>query len=1003
MDDGSSDSIPWLRQRLGAAIQEVAVQGDRPLVLDDPRHAYLTLSEHHQLFCVGYREGRAHGRREHLALCRPGQLVFGVEMGERSDSTALLLSGITGSVVWRMPVAALAKLAEARDGARVLGPLFDSWIELLIEALPGWPVPTRCRSLKPGETIELLGDPVRAAAGVVWIAPSHPPAFYGGVAPSRVPAGVDCWPLTTNTWALCPPESKYRVWSTAELLGNDASASFAQGFVGFVLAISSRRRTELARHRIERDHASLEAESGQLASSLGKLARVGRAQRLSRALETGAGDFSRALAVVHEAVAVPPPKIELPDAVKLSQVQAALAQSTGARSRPVLLEGTWWTSDGGPLLGFVMKGEGAPAPAPEGAPAAPAAEEKFRPVALLPADGGYNLYDPLRAGSKIRKVDAALAEGLHPQAHQFYRPLPPGKVTLLGMLRMLGVGAGRDLLRVGVVGLLVGLLGLLIPMVTGIVFDRIVPGAERPLLLQIALVLLAVYLGSSLFDVAQGLALVRMQTRLDAGIEAAVWDRLLRLPLAFFRKYSAGDLSSRAAGISGIREALAGATTSSILSGIFSVWNLVLLFALDIRLALAAAGLVGLATLVGALASALDLSLRRKLTAADGKIGGLLLQIVNGIAKLRVARAERRAFGVWANMVAKRRSTELGIARIDARVSIFHAVYPILCTGVLFYLLAGGAGPPLHGPPGVAAAMTTGTFLAFYSAFSALLRAALDLLGAGLTVVSVIPLYERAKPIFNELPESEGATGVRTELSGQIELSHVSFRYAADGPLVLDDVSLRIEPGEFVAVVGPSGSGKSTLLRLLLGFEAPTEGGLYYDGQALSSLDVRAARQQIGVVLQQSDVMSGDIFTNIVGSTGGSMEDAWAAARLAAFDRDVEAMPMGMHTVLSQGRSTLSGGQRQRLLIARALAARPKILFFDEATSALDNETQALVSRSLEGLRVTRVVIAHRLSTIQHAEKIIVLERGRIVEMGGFAELLAKNGAFSALARRQMV
>jgi len=244
---------------------------------------------------------------------------------------------------------------------------------------------------------------------------------------------------------------------------------------------------------------------------------------------------------------------------------------------------------------------------------------------------------------------------------------------------------------------------------------------------------------------------------------------------------------------------------------------------------------------------------------------------------------------------------------------------------------------------------------------------------------------------------------VRITLGGAIEVSHVSFRYAQDSPLVLDDITLRVEPGEFVAIVGPSGSGKSTLLRVLLGFETPAEGGVYYDGQALTGLDVRSVRQQIGVVLQHSQITAGDIYANIAGSSGLSLDDAWRAARAAAFDSDIEAMPMGMHTVLAQGGGTLSGGQRQRLLIARALAAQPKILFFDEATSALDNRTQAQVSESLAGLRVTRVVIAHRLSSIQNADKIVVLERGRVVQVGRFERLLQDGGTFGALARRQMV
>jgi ATP-binding cassette subfamily C protein len=312
---------------------------------------------------------------------------------------------------------------------------------------------------------------------------------------------------------------------------------------------------------------------------------------------------------------------------------------------------------------------------------------------------------------------------------------------------------------------------------------------------------------------------------------------------------------------------------------------------------------------------------------------------------------------------------------------------------VLFWLLIAPGAPTL----------STGGFLAFSTAFALFLRAILDVIETGLHSLNVIPMYERAKPILTQEVESQGSGEARLRLKGSIEVSHVSFRYESNGPLILDDVNLRIEPNEFVAVVGPSGSGKSTLLRILLGFETPTEGGVFYDGQALSSLDIRAVRQQMGVVLQNSRVMAGDIYSNIVGNTGLSIEDARRAARHAALDKDIDAMPMGMHTVLSAGGGTLSGGQRQRLLIARALASQPSVLFFDEATSALDNVTQKVVSESLEKLRVTRVVIAHRLSTIQHADKIVVLERGRIVEVGRFEELMALQGVFYALAKRQTV
>jgi len=463
------------------------------------------------------------------------------------------------------------------------------------------------------------------------------------------------------------------------------------------------------------------------------------------------------------------------------------------------------------------------------------------------------------------------------------------------------------------------------------------------------------------------------------------------LPLPFFRRYSAGDLAARAAGIGGIRQVLAGATLSAMLSGVFSLWNLGLLFFIDAKLSLAAGALVAVAAVVAAIAAYKGLLRQRTVAELDGKIGGLLLQLFTGIAKLRVTGTENRAFSVWSSLFARRRDADVAAERVNIRVAVFQASYPLACS-IVVWLLVGEQTPRL----------STGQFLAFSAAFSMFVGAMLNLIETGLQSLSVIPLYERARPILTEPVEGRGTGDARIELGGNIEISHVSFRYEQHGPLILDDVNLRIQPGEFVAIVGPSGSGKSTLLRILLGFESCTEGGVFYDGQALAGLDVRVVRQQIGVVLQNSRVTAGDIYSNIVGTSGRSVDEAWRAARAAALDKDIEAMPMGMHTVISQGGATLSGGQKQRLLIARALASRPAILFFDEATSALDNVTQAAVSESLERLRVTRVVIAHRLSTIRHADRIVVLDRGRIAQVGRFDELMKQEGPFFALARRQM-
>jgi ABC-type bacteriocin/lantibiotic exporter with double-glycine peptidase domain len=252
------------------------------------------------------------------------------------------------------------------------------------------------------------------------------------------------------------------------------------------------------------------------------------------------------------------------------------------------------------------------------------------------------------------------------------------------------------------------------------------------------------------------------------------------------------------------------------------------------------------------------------------------------------------------------------------------------------------------------------------------------------------------------LPEVSETNKHPSELQGAIEVSHLKFRYQADGPLVVRDVSLAARPGEFVAIVGPSGSGKSSLFRLLLGFERPESGAIYYDAQDLAGLDAQAVRQQMGVVIQNARVASGSIFDNIIGSAPLTIDDAWEAARGAGLAEDISQMPMGMYTIVSEGGGNLSGGQRQRLLIARAIVRKPRIFLFDEATSALDNRTQAKVSRTLEALQSTRIVIAHRLSTIVNADRIFVMEKGVLVQIGSYRELADQEGLFRALVKRQL-
>ena len=362
----------------------------------------------------------------------------------------------------------------------------------------------------------------------------------------------------------------------------------------------------------------------------------------------------------------------------------------------------------------------------------------------------------------------------------------------------------------------------------------------------------------------------------------------------------------------------------------------------------------------------------RRLMELSAKLDGMVFGLLGGIQKIKLAGAERRAFARWAAQYK-----ELGRLRYNppALLPLSGALQTLLVMGstILLYYVAGR---------GLAA---PSDYMAFNAAYGAVSSALLSLGGVVVSLANVKLHLEMVKPILETPPEFHAGKKQVMRLSGRIEVSNVTFSYTPDGPLVLNNLSLKVEPGEYVAIVGRSGSGKSTLMRLLLGFETPTSGAIYYDGYDLQTLDVRSVRQCIGVDLQDSKLFPGSIYANIIiTAPWATLEDAWEAARLAGVDEDIRAMSMGMHTLVSEGGGGLSGGQRQRILIARAIISKPSILLFDEATSALDNITQEQVIRSLATLQCTRIVIAHRLSTVRDCDRIVVVDKGSIVEEGSF-------------------
>ncbi|MBX9361678.1 NHLP bacteriocin export ABC transporter permease/ATPase subunit [Streptomyces sp. WAC04114] len=648
--------------------------------------------------------------------------------------------------------------------------------------------------------------------------------------------------------------------------------------------------------------------------------------------------------------------------------QVALASRV--RTRAVRLDGRWWRDDVGPLVGQrALSGA---------------------PVALLWRRGGYVAVHP--STGRETPIEKANAEEFEPRAVMFYRPLPERRLGPLGLLRFCMRGMRGDLTGLLLSGLVTVAIGALVPIATGKVLGEFVPKAQTGLIVQVCLAVMLSSVVAAAFMLLQNLTILRIEGRIEATLQPAVWDRLLRLPTKFFTERSTGELASAAMGISSIRRLLAGVGPTVAQSVTIGAMNLGLLFWFSVPMAMAAIGMLVVIAAVFLGLGLWQVRWQRRLVVLSNKLNNQAFQTLRGLPKLRVAAAENYAYAAWASEFARSRELQQKVGRIKNLTTVLGAVYLPLCTLLMFMLLAG----PARG------SMSAAAFLTFNTSVTMVLTSVTQLTGSFVSAVAALPLFEEIKPVLDATPEVRTASTRPGPLTGAIEARRVSFRYSDDGPLVLDDVSFEVRPGEFVAIVGPSGCGKSTLLRLLIGFDRPVSGSVLYDGQDLAALDQSAVRRQCGVVLQHAQPFTGSVLDVICGTEPYTPEEAMAAAEMAGLAEDIKRMPMGLHTIVA-GSGAVSGGQRQRLMIAQALIRRPRILFFDEATSALDNETQRTVIESTKALNATRIVIAHRLSTVLDADRVVVMEEGKVIQQGPPAQLLADTGGrLHELVRRQM-
>ena len=955
----------------------VPCAGNLPVNIDNPDCLWFIEHGSVNLFLIESEDGKERAP-QYLLSREAGQLLPGVTPEEQENgadtSLRLIAKGSPGTLLKRLPTSSISEVHHAELAEQI-----DTWLLAITATLSRFTIP-----LPRPTALAELGAQVFAPCtlsvrrGVLWVSelPQGEILFMDIIDQAELhresSPRESMMPLTPTSWITLFNETKLTVKSTETLAQQGVLWAELSFFHEIALAMERlNRKLALA------DDVNLERARITSRRMVEKSARQHLFNMYDQPTEQNIGvedtTLLDALQVIgqHEGIEFKLPKRSRPSDSPASLDDILNASGVRARRVKIKADGNWWWGDSNALLAF--------------------RSEDGQPVALLPGNfGRYREIDPV-SKRKVR-VNAERASALEAEAWMFYQPLPSRSVNLVEIFRLAVHGSSVDLVRLVLAGLPYGLIRLLPAFALGFVANEVSEGRSIDELYILAFTVAGLGLLGGFLHMLQSTAMIRLEGRSASRIEAAFWDRLMRLPSSVLRRQPSGDLAMSGMTFQKLRDGFQGVVANSFLSIIFLLPIFWVIFFYDTTLGVVALVFSLISLLITVVLGLCQISPYGRMISAAHRVAGRLFQIVGGITKLRVESAEGSAFAIWARDYREQKRAEVGLGEIEGHSRAFGTALPFLAGGVLLFSVVamGDRNIPIS------------DFLIVYTVFL-VFQSAIARLGESLgTIAATLPAFQHMRPLLAAVPETEAEGEPVEYLGGEILFDQVSFRYDSDGPLILDNVTIHIHPGEFVAIAGESGAGKSTLFRLALGIDRPTSGTVYYDGRELRHLNLKQLRRHIGTVPQSVGLHPQDLWDNLVGHHDDvKSEELWTAARTADVEDQIRKMPMGMMTMVGTSGAVLSGGETQRITIARSVIRNPRVMLFDEATNWLDNESQAKVMQNLTALTSTRLVIAHRLSTLEQADHIYVMQAGKIVQSGTFDELIAVDGVFRELVKRQ--